>query len=317
MRLFGLRRVGLIALAAGTLAVSFLLRGGLNTLSSTPFPVSPPGADSWSELLSTPPQVTLTPLTTGVSSGDRHTVLDADDPNLDQLRDRFAPSPVLAYHLHHPTQGDYLIDAGLSDVFASGDTNYTALLRLLLLALDAKPHQDPGQSALAQLGDSAAAVRGVFVTHLHADHTSGLTDFDCSVFAAFGRGESTFGQRALLGDHLACHPRHTLDFESGSAVPPFDGVLDLFGDGSVWALSTAGHTPSHVSYLVHAKGGPVLVTGDAVAYYDQLEYRIRPTPGVADPQRAEASLHRIAEFVDRYPEVSVAVGHERPRPLEP
>jgi len=153
----------------------------------------------------------------------------------------------------------------------------------------------------------------VFLTHLHADHTSGLADLGCDVQAVFGSGEDVFIQRAMLGDHLDCRPLQQLDFSRAAAMPPFEAAIDLFGDGSIWALSTPGHTPGHVSYLVHSSGGPVLITGDAAAYYAQLEHRIRPAPGVQDAARAARSLDALAEFAERYSNVRVAVGHESPR----
>jgi N-acyl homoserine lactone hydrolase len=41
----------------------------------------------------------------------------------------------------------------------------------------------------------------------------------------------------------------------------------LFGDGSVSALSTPGHTPGHQSLLVHlAKTGDIVLSGDVVHF---------------------------------------------------
>jgi hypothetical protein len=42
---------------------------------------------------------------------------------------------VSAYWVHHPTEGDYLIDAGLARAFGRKGGNYTALLRLILVLI--------------------------------------------------------------------------------------------------------------------------------------------------------------------------------------
>ena len=66
--------------------------------------------------------------------------------------------------------------------------------------------------------------------------------------AVFGRGEATFMQKALIGDHLDGRPFYALDFDEAHELPPFGHGLDLLGDGSIWAISTPGHSPNHVSY---------------------------------------------------------------------
>jgi len=104
-----------------------------------------------------------------------------------------------------------------------------------------------------------------------------------------------------------------LDFDKGHALPPFERVLDLLGDGSIWAISTPGHSPNHVSYLVNAQSGPVLITGDTCAYHAQFEHRIRPSPGVDDQEAAIRSLAGLRGLYDRFPQLQVMVGHEPPR----
>jgi N-acyl homoserine lactone hydrolase len=43
----------------------------------------------------------------------------------------------------------------------------------------------------------------------------------------------------------------------------FSHTLDLLGDGSIRLVSTPGHSPGHLSVLLRAATGPVLVVGDA------------------------------------------------------
>jgi N-acyl homoserine lactone hydrolase len=173
--------------------------------------------------------------------------------------------------------------------------------------MGARATQSAGTDAASQLD---APPRAAFLTHLHGDHTSGLVDLPPGVPAVFGRGEDTFVQKAMMGDHLDGRPLHVLDFDEGLAMPPFERALDLLGDGSLWAISTPGHSPNHVSYLVNAQSGPVLITGDAAAYDAQLEHAIRPSSGVADQAAAIRSLASLRELRDRFPALCVIVGHE-------
>ena len=293
-------------------AVLILVRAGFRSLDVADYPLPVQGPTTWQEILAQPRPVTLEVLLTGTVDGDRLVVLDESDPNSEELGDHHAPSTVSAYWVHHPTEGDYLIDAGLARAFAREGGNYTALLRLILALIGAKNHSTDGADVASQLRSRGISPRAVFLTHLHGDHTSGLVDLPAQVPAVFGRGEDTFMQKAMIGDHLDGRPLYALDFAKAHAVAPFERVLDLLGDGSIWAISTPGHSPNHVSYLVNAQSGPVLITGDACAYRAQFEHRIRPSPSVDDQTAAIHSLAGLRELYDRFPQLQVMVGHEPP-----
>jgi glyoxylase-like metal-dependent hydrolase (beta-lactamase superfamily II) len=262
------------------------------------------GPRSWADVFARPTEVTVETLVTGHVTGDRRMVLDPADRNLHRLANPSEPSVVLAHLVHHPRHGHVLVDAGLSRTFADGGGNYSAPLAALLSKLGVETRQDPGVDVAARLRARGAAPRKVFLTHLHEDHTSGLPDLDCSIPVALGAGE---GPR---GDHFTCRTVHELDFQDAVPMAPFDRALDVFGDGSFWAIATPGHSRGHVSYLVHARGGPVLITGDAAAYHAQLVHRIRPAPGVFDPGAAARSLDQLATMTEQFPRLRIVVGHE-------
>ena len=48
---------------------------------------------------------------------------------------------------------------------------------------------------------------------------------------------------------------------------------DLLGDGSLWAISTPGHTKGHISYLINGLDGPILLTMDASFIRDNLRLK--------------------------------------------
>jgi N-acyl homoserine lactone hydrolase len=294
-------------------AVLTLVRAGFRSLDVAAYPLPVQRPTTWEQILARPRPVTVEVLSTGTVDGDRRVVLDERDPNINELVNHHAPSTVLAYWVHHPTAGDYLIDAGLAHAFAREGGNYTGLLRLMLALFGAESHSTDGADVASQLRARGISPRGVFLTHLHGDHTSGLVDLPAAVPAVFGRGEDTFIQKAMIGDHLDGRTLYALSFGEAPALPPFEHVLDLLGDGSIWAISTRGHSPNHVSYFVNAEAGPVLITGDACAYHAQFEHRIRPSPGVEDQEAAIRSLAGLREVYDRFPQLQVMVGHEPPR----
>jgi len=264
------------------------------------------GARSWAGVFAEPPQVTVETLVTGHASGDRRMVLDPGDPNIRRLANPSEPSAVLAHLVYHPRHGYFLVDAGLSRTFTTSGGNYSTPLNELLSTIGVETRQSPGEDAASQLRARGVAPQKVFLTHLHEDHTSGLADLDCGIPAVFGVGEGP------PGDHFACRTVHKIDFRDAEPMVPFDRVLDVFGDGSFWAIATPGHSPGHISYLAHARGGPILITGDAAAYHAQIAHRIRPAPGVFDPETAARSLDQLAALTERFPRLRVAVGHEPP-----
>jgi N-acyl homoserine lactone hydrolase len=296
-------RPGRIA-ALWLVVVTALICGACGTRRTAARRVPAPGARSWAEVFVQPTQVTVETLVTGYATGDRRMVLDPEDPNIHRLSNPSDPSAVLAHLVHHPRHGHFLVDAGLSRTFTDGGGNYSAPLDELLSRIGVETRQSPGEDVAAQLRARGVAPRKIFLTHLHEDHTSGLADLDCGIPVVFGAGEGP------PGDHFTCRTVHEIDFRDAGPVVPFDRVLDVFGDGSFWAIATPGHSPGHISYLVHARGGPVLITGDAAAYHAQLAHRIRPVPGVFDPDAAARSLDQLAAMTEQFPRLRVAVGHE-------
>ncbi len=270
-------------------------------------PATPtPAARSWAALFEKPTEVTVETLVTGHAAGDRRLVLDPADPNIDRLANPTEPSAVLAHLVHHPRHGHFLVDVGLSRTFADGGGNYSAPLVAMLATIGVETRQRPGQDVAAQLRARGVTPRKIFLTHLHEDHTSGLADLDCGIPVVFGTGEGP------PGDHFTCRTVQEIDFRTARPIAPFDRVVDVFGDGSLWAIATPGHSPGHISYLVHARGGPVLITGDAAAYREQLAHRIRPARGVFDADAAARSLDQLALMAEQFPQVHVVVGHEAP-----
>jgi glyoxylase-like metal-dependent hydrolase (beta-lactamase superfamily II) len=96
----------------------------------------------------------------------------------------------------------------------------------------------------------------------------------------------------------------------GDAQDPFEGIVDIFEDGSMFAISVPGHTPGSVAYLVRTTQGPVLLTGDTSHTRWGWEHAVEPGDFTRDNARNLRNLQRLKALVARHPQVVVRLGHQ-------
>ncbi|WP_102223233.1 MBL fold metallo-hydrolase [Acidimangrovimonas sediminis] len=129
------------------------------------------------------------------------------------------------------------------------------------------------QAALDRLGVARTGITHVVLTHAHPDHLWGLIDdFDEPAFPdaqlMIGRAEFDYWRDPATIDTIGAERQN---FAAG-ARSRLDRLADRFtliepGDEplpGVEAMATHGHTPGHLSYIVH-RGDGVVITGDALA----------------------------------------------------
>jgi glyoxylase-like metal-dependent hydrolase (beta-lactamase superfamily II) len=166
-------------------------------------------------------------------------------------------------------------------------------------------------------------LKGVFFTHLHLDHVAGAPDLPRSTPIYTGPGEPS--DRGFL--NMFTQPCIDRALEG---LPPisewsfradpdgrFAGVVDVFGDGSFWALWTPGHTPGSTAYLARTPRGPVLFTGDTSHTLWGWEHDVEPGGFTADHVRNVLSLARLRRLAREHPTIDVRLGHQRgPEPVK-
>ena len=101
-----------------------------------------------------------------------------------------------------------------------------------------------------------------------------------------------------------------IDFAEGIDLPPLGKGVDVFGDGSLWAISSSGHSAGHVIFLINGIDDQVLFTGDACNDHHQFETGIGPGAYSSDLEGGQKVLERIILFKERYPEVKLVYGHD-------
>jgi N-acyl homoserine lactone hydrolase len=224
--------------------------------------------------------------------------------------------PVPAFLVEHPSAGLILIDTGFHPSVA---VNPRQNLGRLMLLVFKDPQMDPGQAVSAQLrerGLSPGDVRVVIMTHLHTDHASAIAEFPEATFvvskpeweAATDAGQR-HGYVKRQFDHGFDYRLLDFDGPDASSFSGFGRSFDLFGDGSVRAVFTPGHTLGHMSVVLRTKGPEVLVAGDAIYLHETLDTGRLPHR-VEDEHLFRRSLREIAQYRKETPDALIIPGHD-------
>jgi N-acyl homoserine lactone hydrolase len=231
-------------------------------------------------------------------------------------KDGWMPIPIPAFLVEHPRAGLVLIDSGLHpSVAVKPRENFGRVTLLAFRDLQ----MDAAQALPAQLrerGLDPSAVKAVLMTHLHVDHASGISEFPGATFlvsraewnAATDQGP-THGYVTRQFDHAFDY--RLLDFE-GAEVGSFSGFarsFDVFGDGSVRAVYTPGHTLGHMSVVLRTARGEVLVAGDAVYLRRTLDDTHLPYR-TEDEHLFRRSLREIRQYANETPDALIIPGHD-------
>lgn len=230
------------------------------------------------------------------------------------LKDREEPIQVYAYLLKHPQHGNFIVDTGVSRKLVD-DPGKEGLNWLLRKAMHLEKLQ-VRKSTAEILQGMDGKLSGVFFTHLHIDHISGMPDIADDVPLYVGATESSetslknmFVRGAsdqLLKDKQPLQEWHFQPDPQNK----FEGIVDVFEDGSVFAISVPGHSPGSTAFLIRSKHGPVLLTGDACITRWGWEHTVEPGDFTADHERNLKNLRSMKNLVARHPGIEVRLGHQ-------
>jgi glyoxylase-like metal-dependent hydrolase (beta-lactamase superfamily II) len=152
----------------------------------------------------------------------------------------------------------------------------------------------------------------VLFTHIHHDHTSGLHALENDIVIIMDKNEPKGIPKFFVSRHFKNKNNiKYLDFDSSINLFPFDKVLDIFGDCSILAISTRGHTAGHVSYLINDSIQPLLIVGDAIMNQEALELGIESFAiGKKAKIMVKESHRRIEGFLSNNPKVKIVYTHD-------
>ncbi|MCA9631933.1 MAG: MBL fold metallo-hydrolase [Myxococcales bacterium] len=236
--------------------------------------------------------------------------LDAPEARAAGLEDRDEPIQIFFHVVRHPTFGLFVVDTGVE--WALANQPESSLLGGLVGDVMHRERIRVKLDMRTWLARQNQPLRGVFLTHLHTDHIEGLPDVPLDVPVYAGRGE-THGREfshaftaSITDQALAGHPAvREWKFPADTR-----GVVDVFGDGSFWALQVPGHTAGSTAYLARTTTGPVLMVGDTCHTAWGWVHGVEPGSFTSDQVANRNSLHWLKQLTAQHPTIQVRLGHQ-------
>lgn len=236
--------------------------------------------------------------------------------------------PALFSLIEHPTQGLILFDTGYTPSFFTETASFPYRLYRYVTPVTLHKHSSTIDQ-IEQLGYSSKDVKMIILSHLHADHISGVKEFPWATFrltrTAYDEISEKKGISALKRGFIPSllphdfisrvdwvDDRHKIQLDA--PYSPFTEGYDLLQDQSLIAVDLPGHAAGQIGlFLYTVENERVFLLADSCwtyeSYYsNQLPHRL--TNFIThDPNMYRITLHRIHQFAKEHPEVRMIPSH--------
>ena len=224
-----------------------------------------------------------------------------------------------AFLVEHPGAGPMLIDTGLHpSVAVDPKQNFGRLLGVTAArGLKMNSEQAVAGRSCERAGSTRPTSGSSLMTHMHLDHASAISEFPDATFVLSKQEWDVLDRRQGRRDGYVKSQYdfgfdyRTFDFDSPGtdSFATFGRSFDLFGDGSVHAVFTPGHTHGHTSYVLRLRDREVLIAATRSTRCATLEESVLPYK-MADEHHFRRSLKEIQRYRERTPGALIIPGHD-------
>ena len=220
---------------------------------------------------------------------------------------------VFFHVITHPTFGTFIVDTGVEQ------KQCTAPKEAAIQGMVADVMKVNKVTCHLPLGEwlkKNPKLAGAFITHVHLDHIWGVPDLPPSTPVYIGRSDTedrAFQNLVLQGTMNTLLEGHDPLLEWQFTPDPdgqFESVIDVFGDASLFAVWTPGHTPGSTSFIARTEEGAVLITGDNSHTAWGWQNEVEPGSYTGDHEQNLKSLHALRMLAGAHPKMKVLLGHQ-------
>jgi N-acyl homoserine lactone hydrolase len=267
-----------------------------------------PSRTSWEQVFKRPSPIRIERLNTGSIITEKFGSYNLKDPGTSEKSGKNLVLKIYSYLIRHDKLGNFLVDAGLNtsiDKKLYGNLKEDSGQKIIY-------SQKKGMDAASQLKKQNIVPNGIFFTHLNYDSASGLSGFPSNIQCYLDKNEvllnlAIFNNKECFDENIRLNQ---FDFTRAQIMEPFGAALDVFGDGSFWAISAPGNTEGNISYLINGQQGPVIITGDAGVSASGAKSGVNLDGLSGNIKISRASIDLIVKFKDNFPQVKLVFGTE-------
>jgi glyoxylase-like metal-dependent hydrolase (beta-lactamase superfamily II) len=153
-----------------------------------------------------------------------------------------------------------------------------------------KDYEEFREQVGKKLGLAPKDFKAVILSHGHLDHSGAIDNFKGTQVPLYLQNkEIEVIKKAVESGKKTAYIPDDFKVMNELNIKGIDGVFDVFGDQTVVAIPTPGHTPGHQSLLVKQTGGKsLLLAADAMYTVENMQDAIPPGLAWDIPQSLQA-----------------------------